>query len=1365
MRPSLSALILVDAAQMVIIMNMKKQISKNVPMNIPCQTVGEILDYMAEYYPKKGSGYLSLDKDVFYSYPEIKTRALYLLDCLQKKGVRKGDIVIVETEEPEIFHAMFWACMYGGIIISSIQAPALWEKNSKSLEIFSRQLEQLNMPFVVTQQSHVENYKVLSDKSFSLLVFEELKSEQQAVPVEQKTDDIIYIQFSSGTTGIPEGAMLSHRNIIFSCASTAKATKLGSEDTVLSWLPHTHNLGLFAPLIIAMMLGNSGYYMKPSLFLQNPLLFLRKIMEYHAAWFCINNFGLEWMIQKVPAEALADLNLSSIKSIFAGAENISRETIQRFSEKFGVCGIEQKVIRPGYGMTEATLVVSLTQKETGSIMECISRKEMMCHNQAVLIETENRETKDAVWYTGNGIAVKDVSIRIVDDNNNVLPERVLGEIQVAGDCLFQGYYHTQQSENEKIMDGWLCTGDIGYLSNQQLFIVGRKKDVAVIRGTNYMITDIEACISENTGIPKAILALVGIMQNNQEELAGFVQYQDSLEKFAVLSQKIREVVRAYYQLELSVVLPIKTIPKTSTGKIMRYMLKMQYESGMYKDIAEKMDAMNQHLVAENKTEAEAEAETKKKLLECWGEILHLPEEEISDSTPFASLGGNSIQAYQLLLLLSKKFKIDLGQEVIAKYNTVSKMEHYLKELSNAEIEEKQAKAVSEEKVVITGIGLRLPNAKNQDEFWKNLQAGKDSISRVSEKRKKLAKAPEWNDWIGEVKSIDSFDCDFFDISYEEAKYMDPQQRMAMEVAYEALEDAGMIQDEKETENVGVYACVCENSYKPLLFDYVKEHGCKEIPSRTLVNNMHNMIAARISHQYGFTGPVMAVDSACSSFMTGIHLAKTAILNDEIQGAVVVGANIIATEYMYALAKNAGIISSSNMSKVFDANADGSILGEGIIVVYLQKMSEAVHNHCHIYGVICGSTINNDGYALSITSPNPRGQYNVLHQAYVESGISSNDISYVETHGTGTVIGDPIEISALSKQFADYSRNQKIAVGSVKTNIGHLLSAAAGAGILKVLLCLKHRQLVPSLHMNEVNPLLEIDKKPFRIITENEPWDVPEHKTRIAGITSLGLGGTNGHVIISEYKPAVSKKHAQEQSGQHHILTVSAKTESALQQIIAQTQKLLKNQEISIADLCMTRNRYRKHYEWRAACIVDENGNLLSEMTPVNVHRQVPPEIGILIGNVKYSLTEKGFYQIYHKLQKYQELLQPSAEFFGVENGAVFVACLNGEISEAEAMRRYFVSDAEGLQKPVQKSVELLLCIGECRSTDFPDAENMQQLKGIAEDTPDMDDVLETVKNLYLHGVKIQWNVLYSDETRTMLSLPAYPFTENHVWID
>lgn len=1324
--------------------------------------VSDVLDQLVETYPDKGATYIApTGEEIFVSYADMKKTALKYLAALQSNGVKAGDILIVETEEPRFFHFMLWACMYGGIIISPINTPASWDLKSESLNIFLKQLQHLNNPIVVTQKTHEPFYEEVkkSVDSLNYLVIEDLQSDVEGVCEEQSEDDVIYIQFSSGTTGTPQGVLLTHKNIVFSCLATSEILALKENEDAFSWLPHTHNLGVFVPVIASMMMLNSGYFMTPATFLRNPALFLKKISEHKGGWFCINNFGLEWMIRQVPEEAIKDIDISSLISIFPGAENISNSTITRFVEKFGKYGLRREVIRPGYGLSEATLVLSVTRRYDGPVIEYISRKDMLKNNKAVPVEDIN--SPDCVCYTGNGVPIKELELRIVDDDGNILNEGDIGEVQAFGTSVFQGYYNDPEKTNERKKDGWLCTGDLGYLSNGQLFIVGRKKDIVIIRGVNYILTDIENVICSCAEIPKGIVAATGVMQNQEETLAVFVEYKEDINNFTDTYKRVVSAVREQFGINLQLVIPIPAIPKTASGKIKRFLLKMQYESGEYNEICTKL---NELLGIKNDEINDCGAKTEMEILvaKCWSEVLNIDFNKLSLDDIFWSLGGESVQAYKLVELLSQRLNMNIEHEIVVKCKTISEMVNYLEEekerLATIKEEEEEEAVRKSEEIAITGIGFRLPDANNQDEFWDNLCKGRDSIARVSDERKKLANAPNWNDWLGEVKDIDKFDYEFFDIDYDEAVFMDPQHRLAMEVAYEALEDAGMVVNDDTAKKIGVFTAVLTNSYFPIVSDYIDKNGSENIHPKAMINNMNNIMAARISHQYNFTGPVMAIDTACSSFFAALHTARNTIINDEADGAVVMGTNILSTHYVCELAKKAGIISSTNMSKVFDINADGSILGEGVIVIYIERLSTAIKNNKNIYGVIHSTAINNDGFALGIMSPNPKGEFDVLKEAYDKSNISPKDISYFEAHGTGTAIGDPIEINALSRLFEKHTENDddKIAIGSVKTNIGHLLPAAGGAGILKVLMCLKNKQLVPSIHMENINPLLEIDKTPFRVILDNEEWKPRNGKERIAGISSLGLGGTNAHIIVgedvSEYNVPIHR---------NHVLTISAKSQEALDKIEKATIGILEKAEVNTSDLCMTRNRYRKHYKYRAACVVDGDGNIISEMIKGNAIKSVPNKVSVYLGDLCKEGSYNEFKQLYDKLKLYKKLIKGFVKFYGKGSGKLVAELLEGNIDFNKAEELYKNLDNYNQEPEFEKNFDVLLKIGTQKEEPFAN-EDINVVDGIFME--DNIDILFNLQKLYVMGTEINWQILYPNGAGRIVSLPAYPFADNSVWL-
>lgn len=508
-------------------------------------------------------------------------------------------------------------------------------------------------------------------------------------------------------------------------------------------------------------------------------------------------------------------------------------------------------------------------------------------------------------------------------------------------------------------------------------------------------------------------------------------------------------------------------------------------------------------------------------------------------------------------------------------------------------------------IAITGLALRLPGATTQDEFWQLLVDGVDRTAVVSERRRELARAPHWRDTIGEVDDIEYFDAGFFGIEADEARFMDPQHRMVMELSYEAMCDAGLLETRRQAgpraadRRYAVHMAIASNSYYPLVCRYLDEHGTADVHPRTVMNVINSALAARVSHQYDLTGPVMAVDTACSSFLTSLTQAADAIRHQDCDGAVVGGANLFSAAYNAQLCTIGGITTSHPYTRVFDEKADGTLLGEGAVVCVLEREDIALRRNRRIYGRIRGYAINNDGSSLNIMAPNPRGQANVIRDCYAD-GLDHTRVSYVEAHGTGTRIGDPIELNALSKVFrkSDFG-DTAVGIGSVKSNIGHLLGAAGGAGLAKLLLCLQHEQLVPNLHLETVNPLLQLEDTPFRVITEPTLWPRVADRPRQAAITSLGLGGTNVHVVIEEGDP---ERRGTELSCP--VLCLSARDEDALHRMLDDLSAQLTRRDVDPYNLAMTLARFRPAYDWRATVRFDPASRALCEVGVTHVDRPV-----------------------------------------------------------------------------------------------------------------------------------------------------------------
>ncbi|SKB15922.1 hypothetical protein PL11201_80232 [Planktothrix sp. PCC 11201] len=458
---------------------------------------------------------------------------------------------------------------------------------------------------------------------------------------------------------------------------------------------------------------------------------------------------------------------------------------------------------------------------------------------------------------------------------------------------------------------------------------------------------------------------------------------------------------------------------------------------------------------------------------------------------------------------------------------------------------------SNQDIAIIGLSGRYPQAKNIDEFWQNLKAGKNCISEIPQERwdwkqyfdpEKGKEGKLYTRWGGFIDDVDEFDPLFFQLSAREAERMDPQERLFLECAYNCIEDAGYTPASLcDSRKVGVFVGVMNSTYPLQPSDW--------------------SMANRVSYLFNFQGPSLSVDTACSSSLTALHLAVESLHSGTSECAIVGGVNLILDPIQYLSLSAMMMLSLTNECKPFGDNADGFVDGEGVGAVVLKPLAKAKQDGDAIYAVIKGSAINAGGKTNGYTVPNPIAQSQLIQEALTRSGVNPRTISYLEAHGTGTALGDPIEITGLSKAFGYTEDKQFCAIGSVKSNIGHTESAAGIAGLTKVLLQLKYRQLVPSLHSRQLNPNINFAETPFFVQQILEPWERPVLKIkgetrvfpRIAGISSFGAGGANAHVIVQEYindeEMDLANRADEEEVKSDCLIVVSAKDEDRLREVV------------------------------------------------------------------------------------------------------------------------------------------------------------------------------------------------------------------------
>ncbi|ALO44350.1 non-ribosomal peptide synthetase [Pseudoalteromonas phenolica] len=493
---------------------------------------------------------------------------------------------------------------------------------------------------------------------------------------------------------------------------------------------------------------------------------------------------------------------------------------------------------------------------------------------------------------------------------------------------------------------------------------------------------------------------------------------------------------------------------------------------------------------------------------------------------------------------------------------------------------------AQQEIAIVGISLRFPGASSKAQFWHNLANKVSSISEIPAARFRwqddFDPAPKKDEqkivskWGGFIDNIDGFDAGFFAISPKEAQSMDPQQRLSMELAWQCFEDAGLSPSTFKNTKTGVYLGCSNTDYQELATGNIDPHF--------LTGMSTGVFANRISHYFNFQGPSETVDTACSSSLVALHKAMNDFNAGEINAALVGGVNLLITKSRYVSFSKLGVLSPNGRCKTLDANADGYVRGEGVGMVLLMPLERALKENLTVYGVVKGSSVGHSGHTNTLTSPSPFSQSRVIQEAIDNAGIHSDDLSYIELHGTGTRLGDPIEIQGLKRAFRSTKSKKSDGdstcyLSTVKTNIGHLESAAGIAGIIKVLLSFKHQQVPPLQNFETLNPKITLDKSPFALATDCVPL---EQNHVLAGISSFGFAGVNAHVILQSPPAKIANTVSLDTPA---VIVLSAKKPEALRARAKALTAFIEAQNLtddSLADLAFTLQVGREDMSQRLA---------------------------------------------------------------------------------------------------------------------------------------------------------------------------------------
>ncbi len=1134
--------------------------------------------------------------------------ALCVAGGLSATGLAAGTPVIVLPGGGADFLASFWGSLAAGLVpVPMAAAPtrlyAVWSHLDHPPVIVDAVVEPLLMAAMGAIPSTVGE-TALPD----LLNVAHLRSSAPIAATHlPDPHDLAFLQFSSGSTSAPKGVELTHANVLVNIEQARATGAVTPGDVIVSWLPYFHDMGLIGAHLTPLSAQIKQVKLDPVDFGKRPALWYETAQRHQATLLPMAGFALAVTTHRVPAKDVAALDLRSVRLVGVGAEPISARMWRDFIEHMAPSGLDPTALAPLYGLAEATVAVAFPPAHELAQPICLDRR-ALAEGLAVDMDPDHAFAAHQEGGLGPaefmdvGFAVTGGELRIVNEDGDQVADSVVGEIHFRGPNVARGYYRRPQETAETFVDGWLRTGDLGFMRSGRLCVTGRVKDVLFISGQKFHAHDIEQIVSSTPGAPTGRVAVVGMSDpaGGSEHVAVFVSSRGaSIEALRSALLVVRARVReALAHADVSVY-PIAAadFPRTTSGKIQRAALRELLAGGAFTSLADEVatvcaDAAGHHTLPRSsdstpKTPSRSRSETQATVTDIWARVLKVPADTIGTQDRFLAIGGSSLTAMQVLGELETTFGGRLSPAILSRCATVAALTDHFLDRPPVETDVAGIAAIArpthtDDLPAIISMACRFPDADTPEAFWDNLIEGRDSVTEVPISRwtSPASGAPRWGAFLDDVGG---FDADYFGISSDEAVVMDPHARIFLEVAHEALERAGYAGERRTGRRVGIFVAIGESHYPELLREAI-DHGFAP-SAAALTGNLRSLVAARISHHLDLTGPAMVVDTACSSALVALHLARRSLESGECDLVVVGGVHLNLTDTAYTLLEAAQALSPTGRCRTFSGDADGFVPGEGAAAIVLEPVATAHAAGDPVLAVVRGSATNNDGRSLSLMAPNPLLQEAVITAAYADAHLDPATVSYVEAHGTGTAVGDPIEIRSLMRTFPATTDPRWL--GSVKTNIGHLLNTAGMPSLLKVILQLQHHHLAPSLHYGEPSPQFDLASARFTVASEPQPWDSPSPLR--AGINGFGFGGTNAHVILEEAPEPPALLHEAEPRQRPHLLTLSAASDDALRAAATDLATYVRQHpDLNERDVCRCASTARDDAPHRLALVVADD---------------------------------------------------------------------------------------------------------------------------------------------------------------------------------
>ncbi|MGD8309665.1 MAG: beta-ketoacyl synthase N-terminal-like domain-containing protein, partial [Chromatiales bacterium] len=970
-------------------------------------------------------------------WADLARHAYGLAEALHGVG-RPGDRVLVGLANDSRFVASLFACFIAGRIAVPVPMPRRGRGQSRLSTIIADCSPVLGLidedRLALAREVHPDlEWLAVEDRAIDLL---------PGVAPAPGTE-IAYLQYTSGSTGDPRGVRIEHANLIANARDIARRVPCDDQSVMLCWLPLYHDMGLVYGTFYPLLAGFPTYLLEPTAFLQQPLCWPRLISQLSATHSGGPTFSYGLAAERGRGADLTGLDLSAWRVAMCGAEPIHRPTLERFAEVFAAAGFRADAFGVGYGLAEATLMVTA--------------------GAGGLAPLDTPEA-DAPPVVSVGAPAPGTRVRIVDPETlRPCPSDVIGEIWVSGPAVADGFWGRPE-ESAQVFgnrlpdeDGrFLRTGDLGFERDGEFGVTGRLKEVIIVRGGNFHPHDLER-VSEAAHAalrPHGAVAF-GLSGEGSDKLIIIQEVQrTSLRKLdaPAAMQAIRAAIAREAGVTPDRILLVRpgTIPQTSSGKPQRRLLRAQYLTGEVTPVAE----WRAPELPDQPT-PEMEGASDRAALGEWlarriAARVGLPVEDVDTTAPFDRYGLDSLAATALARDLGEHLGRQLSPTLAYDYPNIAELARHLTAPPARHAPAAPIKA--QEPVAIVGMAARLPGAEDLAQVEHLLFSGGDAVRELPAGRwageaERLAAALEEparsvpitrGGWLD---AVDGFDERFFGISAREASFTDPQQRLLLETAWHALEDARIPPEHLAGREVGICIGISDCDYRS------RAAGLSAVDPYIGTGSAASIAANRLSYFLDLRGPSLAIDTACSSSLVAVHEAAEMLRQGRVPLALAGGVNLIlGPETSLIFARN-GMLSPDGLCKAFDARADGYVRGEGCGIVVLKRLDEALRDGDPIRAVLRGSAVNQDGRSNGLTAPNGPAQQEVMRRALAAAACAPGEIGFVEAHGTGTALGDPIEFAALDAVYGK-SGDTPCPVGAFKSQIGHLEAAAGIAGLVK-----------------------------------------------------------------------------------------------------------------------------------------------------------------------------------------------------------------------------------------------------------------------------------------------------------------------------